>query len=217
MDKSYAVPIALVVITFLISIYLYPTMPDRIASHWNAAGTADGFTDKVSGLFFMPVLMVLMLLLFAAVPRLDPMKQNITKFIRQYNVFITIIMAFLFYLNTLMISWNLGYRFDMITMLVPAFAILFYYCGILTENAKMNWFIGVRTPWTLSNETVWNKTNQRGGRLFKVAGIISLVGIVFQPIAIIFVVLPVMLVAVYTVVYSYFEYAKIVKKKKNKR
>jgi uncharacterized membrane protein len=214
MCKAYVIPIALVVLTFLISIFLYPQMPDRIASHWNAAGVANGYMDKAAGLFFMPVLMVLMLLLFVAVPRLDPMKHNISKFIRHYTIFITIIIAFLFYLNLLMLSWNLGYRFDMVSMLIPAFAILFYYCGILTENARMNWFIGIRTPWTLSNETVWNKTNQRGGKLFKVAGIISLVGLVFQPIAIIFVILPALLVAAYTVAFSYVEYNRIKRKKK---
>jgi uncharacterized membrane protein len=214
MRKDYVIPIGLVLIAFLVSIYLYPQLPERIASHWNAAGQVDGYTSKIAGLFFIPVLMALLLLLFTAIPRLDPMKHNISKFARHYNIFIIIMIAFMFYLDLLTLSWNLGYSFNMITMLVPAFAILFYYCGILTENAKMNWFIGIRTPWTLSSEKVWTKTNQRGGRLFKVAGVISLVGLVFQPIAIIFVILPAILIAVYTVAYSYFEYKKTLRKKK---
>jgi len=58
-------------------------------------------------------------------------------------------------------------------MMVPALGILFYYCGILIENAKRNWFIGIRTPWTLSNEKVWERTHKIGGKLFKIAGLIA--------------------------------------------
>jgi uncharacterized membrane protein len=85
---------------------------------------------------------------------------------------------------------------------------LFYYLGILVENAKQNWFIGIRTPWTLSSEKVWNKTHKIGGKLFKVAGLIAFAGILFQDYAIYFVLVPVILIAVYLVIYSYFEYQK---------
>jgi len=70
------------------------------------------------------------------------------------------------------------------------------------------WFIGIRTPWTLSNEKVWNKTHRIGGKLFKTAGIIAFLGIFLPRYAILFVIIPVILVVVYPIIYSYFEYQK---------
>jgi uncharacterized membrane protein len=96
----------------------------------------------------------------------------------------------------------------MITFLSPAFAILFYYSGILIENAKRNWFIGIRTPWTLSNDEVWDKTHKIGGKLFKLAGILALFAIFFERYAILVIVVPLIVVSIYTVVYSYLEYQK---------
>ena len=99
----------------------------------------------------------------------------------------------------------------MTQLLAPAFGILFYYCGILTENAKRNWFIGIRTPWTLSNDVVWDKTHKIGGKLFKIAGAVALFGIFFQKYTLFFILAPVILVAAYTIIYSYFEYQKEIK------
>lgn len=119
-----------------------------------------------------------------------------------------IVTLFLFYIYTLSIFWNTGVRFDIAQLLTPAFGILFYYAGVLTENAKRNWFIGIRTPWTLSNEKVWDKTHKIGGKLFKIAGVISLFGAIRPSYAIFFMVIPAILVALYTIVYSYFEYQR---------
>ena len=80
--------------------------------------------------------------------------------------------------------------------------------GVLTENAKRNWTIGIRTPWTLSNETVWNKTHKIGGKLFKIVAIISLSGLFLQKYAIFLIIVPVISVAIYTIIYSYVEYRK---------
>jgi uncharacterized membrane protein len=101
--------------------------------------------------------------------------------------------------------------------MVPAFSVLFYYAGVLTENAKQNWFIGIRTPWTLSSEAVWNKTHKLGGKLFKLAALIGLLGLLVPDYAIWMVIIPVLLVAAYTMVYSYVEFQKEAKSGKPKK
>ena len=80
----------------------------------------------------------------------------------------------------------------------------------LIENAKMNWFIGIRTPWTLSNEDVWDKTNKIGGRFFKIAGFITFLGTFFNRYAIYFILVPILSITAFTVIYSYFEYQKTI-------
>ena len=92
--------------------------------------------------------------------------------------------------------------------MVPALAALFYYSGVLIQNARRNWFVGIRTPWTLSSERVWNSTHRIGGKLFKAAGLIALLGLAFPDYAIHLIIGPVLLFTAYLVVYSYLEYRK---------
>jgi uncharacterized membrane protein len=208
MRKSEIIISGIIVLSFAISIYYYPQMPEKVASHWNAEGQVDGYMSKFWGLFLMPVISAGMLLLFILIPRIDPLKSNIQEFRKYYDGFVVLIMVFLFYLHLLTIFWNLGFAFNMIIFLSPAFAILFYYSGILIENAKRNWFIGIRTPWTLSSDKVWDKTHKLGGKLFRIVGILALFAIFFESYAILVIVVPVIIVSIYTVVYSYFEYQK---------
>ena len=206
--KNEIIILGIILFSFLFGIYLYPQMPEKIASHWNVQGQVDSYVSKFWGLFLMPLISAGLFLLFIAIPKIDPLKTNIEKFRKYYDGFITLIIIFLFYLYLLTIFWNMGIRFDIIQLLAPAFGILFYYCGILTENAKRNWFIGIRTPWTLSNDAVWDKTHKIGGKLFKISGIVVLFGIFFRNYALFFILVPVILVAIYTTIYSYVEYQK---------
>jgi len=208
MRKSEIIILIIILLSFAVGIYLYPQMPEKMASHWNIKGQVDGYMPKLWGLFLMPIISVFLLLLFILIPKIDPLKENIKKFRNYFDWFIILIVLFLFYLYLLTIFWNRGTRFDMVLLLTPAFGILFYYAGILIENAKQNWFIGIRTPWTLSNEKVWDKTHKLGGKLFKAAGIISFFGILFKNYSLFFVIIPVLFFSIYTVIYSYFEYQK---------
>jgi uncharacterized membrane protein len=114
------------------------------------------------------------------IPRIDLLKVNIERFKRFYYGFVIILLLFLFYLYLLTILWNLEIGFSTMQLLVPALAVLFYCCGILVEKAKRDWFIGIRTPWTLSSEAVWNKTHRIGRNLFKAASVVVLLGRVFS-------------------------------------
>lgn len=208
MKKTILAILCLIVIFFALGIFLYPTMPESMASHWNILGEADGFMEKTWGVFLMPVLSLFLLALFIVIPRLDPMKENIFKFRDYFDKFIFVMMAFLLYLYSLTLIWNMGYRFDMIQLLAPGFGIIFYYMGILTENAKMNWFIGIRTPWTMSSQKVWEKTHRIGGKMFKISGALAFLGIIFRNYMLFLVLVPVISASIYLVIYSYLEFRK---------
>lgn len=208
--KINIVIIFLIILTsFSVGIYFYPQMPEKMASHWNFQGEVDGYMSKFWGLFLMPFISLLSFLLFIFIPKLDPLKANIEKFRKYFDYFIVIFFLFLFYVYLLTIAWNLGMRFNMSQFLSPAFGILFFYCGVMIEKAQRNWFIGIRTPWTLSNDDVWKKTHDIGGKLFKIAGIISFGGLILPNLAIFLVIFPVILFTIYITIYSYFEYKKI--------
>lgn len=206
--KSGIIIVGIILIAFVVSIYFYPRMPEKMASHWNAQGQVDGHISKLWGLFLMPFVLVGITLLFAILPRIDPLKANIEKFRQYYDGFIILLLIFVLAIHYQMILWNLGIKVSPNAILPIGLGLLFFYAGILCENAKRNWFVGIRTPWTLSNDTVWNKTHKIGGKLFKVVGIIVFFAVFFQRHICFFIIVPVLSVAAYTVIYSYFEYKR---------
>ncbi len=208
MRKNQIIDLAIILISFAIAIYFYPRMPEKMASHWNAQGEVDGYMSKSIALFLMPILSLILFLIYITLPKIDPLKQNFKKFRKYYDSFILLLLFFLFYIYLLTLFWNLGFRFDMVQFLIPALCVLFYYCGILIENAKRNWFVGIKTPWTLSSDVVWNKTHKLGGKLFKLSAILAIFGMFLKQYVLYFVILPVIFVSVFTFIYSYYLYAK---------
>ena len=93
-------------------------------------------------------------------------------------------------------------------LMAPAMGFLFFYCGILIKNAKRNWFIGIKTPWTLSSDKVWDKTHKLGGKLFKIMGVISFLGIIFPNYFVWLLLVPILAITLFILFYSYFEYQK---------
>ncbi|MFC2142918.1 SdpI family protein [Candidatus Aenigmatarchaeota archaeon] len=211
MMKSVIPAAALIIIAFAISIYVYPSLPEKIPSHWNADGEVDGYMSKDLGIFLMPVFSVFILLLFILLPRIDPLKKNYKTFDKYYEGLMFVIIAFFFYFHILTTLWAINVTFNMTQMIVPAFGILFYYIGSILGKLKQNWFVGIKTPWTLSSKVVWEKTHKRGGVLFRVSGIIALFGIILMDIAIWLLLVPILLSSAYTIVYSYVEYKKLKK------
>ena len=167
MKKSRIAVIIIIILSFLVAVSFYPKAPDKIASHWNAQGEADSYMSKFWGLFFMPFVILGLFLLFIAIPKIDPLRANYEKFRKYYDGLVLTVILFMFYIYMLSVVWNTGRQFNMTLCMVPAIGLLFYYLGIIVENAKRNWFVGIRTPWTLSSDIVWEKTHKIGGKLFK--------------------------------------------------
>ncbi|MDD4859948.1 MAG: SdpI family protein [Dehalococcoidales bacterium] len=207
-SKSEIIVFGIVAASFVVGILFYPQMPERMASHWDAQGNVNGYMSRFWGLFFTPILTLGLALLLILLPRIDPLKENIKAFRKSYDGFLVVIFLFMLYLYLLTIVWNLGKTFNFTQLLTPAFGILIYYCGVLLEKAKRNWFIGIRTPWTLSSDRVWEKTHNLGGKLFKLAGIIAMLGVVFPGYAFLLLIAPVIAVAIFSLAYSFIEYQK---------
>lgn len=209
--KSEILIVGIVLLSFAIGVYYYPQMPEQMASHWNAKGQVDGYLSRFWGVFLIPIVLVGLALLFMAIPRIDPLRENIEKFRRYYDGFVILFMLFMVFIFFQAILWSIGIKISPNTYVPIAAGLLFVGAGILVENTKRNYFVGIRTPWTLSSDEVWDKTHRVGGKLFKIAGAISIVGVLFQNYAVFFALVPALLVAVYTVVYSYLEYKKEMK------
>jgi uncharacterized membrane protein len=184
---------------------VYGQLPPRVDSHWNANNQVDGTMDRLWGAFLMPLISLALLGLLLLLPVIDPLRANIQLFRRSFNVFIVLIIAFLLYLHILTIMWNLGLRgFQMSTALLPALGLLFIFMGSLLRSARRNFTIGIRTPWTLASDRVWDRTHRLGARLFYLCGLIAILGALLPgPAAFVVVIGPVLLVSLFLVIYSY--------------
>ncbi len=184
--------------------YLYPALPDQLASHWGAAGDVNGTMPKFWGVLFAPLMALGLYLLFALViPRIDPLRQNIAAFRPWYNWFVVILTAFMAYVQVLTLVWNSGTHFNMAAALMPSVGVLIFCIGILLRHSKRNWFIGIRTPWTLSSDRVWDETHRLGATLFQISGVLIVLSIFVPQYTFAVTFASLIGTALVTVVYSY--------------
>ena len=200
----------LIAVATLAGLVLWNQFPEQMASHWNQNDQVDGYMSRFWGVFMMPLFSLGLLLLFLVIPQIDPLKANIAQFRGVFNLFIMFIIGFMLYIHALTLAWNLGYTaFNMSQAMLPAMGLLFFLVGLMLRQAKRNWFIGIRTPWTLSSDTVWDKTHQLGAILFMAAGVLALVGgFLGGMLAFWFFFVPVMGSSLFLFIYSYVLYQR---------
>lgn len=207
-QTTWIVLAAMLAGALLLGVAVYGYLPERVASHWNVRGEADGFSSALSGILLLPAIMGATGLLMMVIPSIDPMRENVESFRPEYNITVVSMAGFMMYLHVLTLLWNLGVSFSMNSLLAPGFGGLFFLLGEMLTKARRNFFIGIRTPWTLSSDRVWQRTHERGAMGFKVAGALTLLSILLPQWAFFFMIGPVLVVAVYTLIYSYVEFQR---------
>lgn len=205
--------LSLVAIAVIVGLALWNQLPDQMASHWNANDEVDGYMSKFWGVFLMPLTTLGLFALFLIVPNVDPHKANIEQFRNTFNLFIVFIVVFLLYIHGLTLAWSLGYQsFRISSAMLPFLGLLFIMIGWMLRKAKRNFFIGIRTPWTLSSESVWDKTHQTGSVLFILSGIFAFAGSFFGGMTAFWMLFaPLIASALFLVIYSYVLYRNEIK------
>jgi|AntRauMinimDraft_4_1070384.scaffolds.fasta_scaffold01644_3 uncharacterized membrane protein len=207
--QRLAVAAGLVLIAAALSAVAAPSLPERVVTNWDAAGRPAGTLSRATAVWLSPALMGVLFLLLAALPRIDPLRENVAAFRPTYDWLVVAVTAFLFVVHAGILAFNLGYEFPFTSLLVAAVSLLVYSVGAVLPRTERNWFIGIRTPWTLSSDAVWDRTHRLGGRLFKLAALVGLGGLAFGEYAVYILVVPVVTVAVITAAYSYVVYSRL--------
>lgn len=199
----------LMLLTAAVTLWAYPRLPDIIPTHWNAQGQADDFSEKSGSIWILPIMMVGVTLLLVFLPKLDPLRKNVALFSDVYYAFVLVVNGFFLYLHLLTLWIGMGSRIQMVQWMVPAYAGLCACCGWMVGRAKPNWFIGLRTPWTLSDERVWDQTHALGRKTFYLAAAATLPGIFWPKAAFLFLIGPLLVASFIPVIYSYFLHRKL--------
>jgi uncharacterized membrane protein len=163
-----------------VSIWVYPQLPPTVATHWNLRGTPDGFSSRAMAVAIIPAVILVMTGLFNVLPRLDPRGENYAKFIGTYWLIANAVIVFMLVAHGMIIAAGLGYSVKIDRLMPIGVGVLFIVLGNYLTRVEPNWFVGIRTPWTLSSDTVWRKTHRTGGWLMVVGGFV-IIASVFLP------------------------------------
>lgn len=210
--KTEIIPLVLVIISIVLGCYFYSIFPDRVPMHWNINGEVDGWGSAFSGAFILPMILIGMYILFILIPFIDPNKEKYQQFEKVYKIFRILIMLMMFGIYLIASANALGYAVRVEVWIPVIIGLLFLVMGNYFGKIKPNWFMGIRTPWTLSSEEVWNKTHRLGGKLFMILGLLMLLTPLWHfesSIMFWLVIVPMLLVGFIPMVYSYVIYKKL--------
>ncbi len=166
------------ILAVLASIWAYPQLPERVATHWSAAGQPNGYSSRAFAAWLMPGMLAAMAALFQVLPKIDPKRSNYEKFGDVYWLLTNFIALFLLCVHLLVLANGLGYPAPMSRLVPLGVGFLFILLGNYLPRIQPNWFMGVRTPWTMSSDTVWRQTHRTAGWVFVAAGMLLLTGVV---------------------------------------
>lgn len=172
--KKHIFPISIIALTILIWILAYPKLPAELPTHWGFNGEVNGYSSKLNAMMTQIGIMILLYFSIAFLPKIDPRKKNYKYFSGEYQMIYHAILALFFVLNGFVILYGLGYDIPMSSFGTVFIGAIFIALGNVLQRVRSNFFLGLRTPWTLSNDEVWRKTHRFGGKLFFGCGIILL-------------------------------------------
>ena len=160
----------------LVGVYFYNALPDPMPTHWNFAGQVDDYGAKIWAAWLLPGVALLMTLLFPVLAKIDPRHKNYEKFKTVWEIFQSTFVIFFAYIYGVMLYIILaGAEGDtMGRMMFVGIGILFVILGNYMGKIRWNYFVGIKTPWTLNDQEVWQRTHRLGGWAFVLAGIIFL-------------------------------------------
>ncbi|MCX8196794.1 MAG: SdpI family protein [Candidatus Micrarchaeota archaeon] len=208
-------PVLMLVLMFAIAVYADPLVHTNEKEEVTVTFGFDGrntiFAHKSVILYLVPFMTLVLYVGFSIIPKIEIYQKNLENFYEQFLGFKILFVFIMCVIYISMLLPNLGYWRHVDTSLIIIFsvAILFFYVGYMLNFTKRNYFIGVRTPWTLADEKIWEKTNRLAAKLFWICGVFALVGLVVQgDLRLWLLIIPAIVSAIIAGLYSLYEYLK---------
>lgn len=203
--------IILVAAMFVVGAALYGSLPDMIPTHWGFEGQPNQWSPKVWGAWIIPAMSLLFLVLFPLLPKLDPKRENYKNFKKSWDVIQTALIAMFAYMYavTMYVTFRPEYNALVGRAVVFGIGILFVILGNVMGKVRQNYFVGLKTPWTLDDPEVWQKSQRFAGWVFVFAGLAFIIEAVIW-----FAILYVFIVAIATIVIAPMAYSYLLSRKK---
>ncbi|NNF51041.1 MAG: SdpI family protein [Gammaproteobacteria bacterium] len=209
-DRTDAICLGAVALHVALVGFFYAELPDPLPTHWNAAGEVDGYTPKPWGAWLLPLMTLGVYLLFKVIPWISPQGFRMESFSKIVDILKLVIVLFMFVIGITVLFAARGAPFDPGKIILPGVGVLFIIIGNYMGKLRKNFFIGIRTPWTLASDEVWAKTHRLGGWCFVFAGLVLLIaGLIGWPPMEIVLVVAVGIGALLPIVYSFVIYKQL--------
>ena len=200
--------ISIALLPFIYLAYIWNRLPESVPMHWNASGEINDYGNKSEFLFVLLLLIGLPYLIFLVIPHIDPKQklQNMGNKLKNLrfilNLFMSALAIFILY-SVQQQTTNPGFIFSIV-------GLLFAFLGNYFKTIKPNYFIGIKTPWTLENEEVWKKTHLLAGKMWFVGGLLMTLTFVLPEPINLFVFLGITaVISIIPIIYSYLEFKRI--------
>ncbi|NQT61090.1 MAG: SdpI family protein [Bacteroidetes bacterium] len=207
------IPIA---VSLIGTILLYARLPEQVPMHWDLSGQVDSWRPRYF-IFFTALLPALFVLLLRVIPNIDPKSESFSRHGKAYGIVAVVVILFLLGMHWVTILFSLGFAIKIDIVIRGLIGITFIIIGNYLPQAKQNYTFGIKTPWTLDNEVVWNRTHRFGGFAFVISGIITIISLVLsllwesfnQRMSFWVVIISCVAAVALTTLYSYLEFRKV--------
>jgi len=206
-----ALTIGLILLPLVVGGFLYGQLPEQMIIHFNASGEPDGYQGKQMFFLSYAVISLILFALTGQLHKLDPKRKNYEKFPKAYSMIRLVLALIVGGAFSHLLAVNLGMEVDVRMVAFALLGIAWMVIGNYLTQVRSNYFIGIRTPWTLASEEVWRKTHRMAGPLWLVLGLLMLVAAFFPGLREI-AWLPLLLIGLSVLVpmiYSYYVYKKM--------
>jgi uncharacterized membrane protein len=208
MTRKWLGPVVIAAMV-VFTVVVWSALPERIPSHWSIRGEVDGWSGRTRGALLAPAMAVVVWLLLPLLRRVDPRRRNYDRFEPTFWLVVNVIVLFLAVVHVLTLGAALGWGLDMTRALLALVGLMFAGLGNYLPRLRSNWWMGIRTPWTLESDAVWRATHRLAGHTFVIAGL-GAMGAALWPGSLAFVVAlgAMMLGAFIPAIYSYFAWRR---------
>lgn len=203
-NRGALIGLGIIAAGLVFGLIMQPKLPEKLPVHWNASGQVDRYGGQAEALYLMPAISLFLLLLLWALPQLSPKGKDIEAFRPQYDATIVALCALMTAIHVAVLL-NAMRSFDVSRVVFGAVCLLFVFIGNLLGKTTRNYWMGIRTPWTLESDAVWEKTHRMAGRWMVGTGLLGFLVGVFTPWPLVSIVL-ILVGALFPVIYSYFVY-----------
>lgn len=203
--RTELLPVSLIIISMILAVYFFINFPGHVPSHWNIRGAIDGYSSRIFGAWFPPILMLALYAILLFLPQIDPKNNRYHEFRDSYHAIKNLIISFIFILYIFLGLAGLGYVLSFNVIIPIMIGVLFVGIGYFSKEIKQNWTIGPRTPWTLESVKVWDKTNRLMAKLMMLSGLIIAAAAlpVSDSLRLGFIIFPLALLVIIPLAYSY--------------
>ena len=171
MKRPLTIAAVLTALIWIGTAVVYRRLPESMPTHWNIKGEADQYSPKTYGAFMMPIGMLVMLGVALVLPRISPKRFEVDTFKSTYGIVMLLAVALFGYIHVVTLWADVNGRIDIGRALFGGIFAFLALIGNYLSKVRRNFWVGVRTPWTLASDRVWNDTHRLAAKTFVIAGI----------------------------------------------